>query len=265
MSSDPATSADTTSIDQGIERIQERLTQLGAAQTSIRRWSVAMIVLLTAQSLLFAWALYGTVRDNFLDKQKVVAAITPRLEALYPSFQAEALNIISDVGPVYTGLAAENLRSATPALIDNLETEIRSLATDLHTDLRKSLEISLNRVAKRIEPDIQATFPALMDQDALDRLSKQFENRVYEEFGQLGTRFDTIYQTEARKIWNALLAVSPQEAMAADKLDLQRNLLHHVIMLADYELLHAGEPDSATEVFLQLFDVGDPHAQPTAQ
>ncbi len=260
MSSDPSTSS---TVDQSIVRMQQRLTDLAKTQGSIRWWTAIMVILLVAQSLLFVWGLYGSVQRNFMDQQRVIAAVTPRLQAMYPQFRSEATNLLYDVGPVYKDLIVSRFQAAAPQLIEGFDNEIRSLVTDLQTDTRNTLEISLNRVAKRIKPDIDATFPVLADPAALDRITKHFETRVHDEFGQLGLKLDTMYQIEAKKIWNALVALSPEPDIMAEKVELERTLLHHLIQLADYELLHAGEPDSATQVFLELFHTGNPHAVPT--
>lgn len=247
-----------------VHRIQQRLTELQNAQQAQRRWTRGVTVLLVAQALLFTWALYSSIRTNFFDRQRVLAAVTPRVEALYPLVRDEGMNVVRQVAPVYQELALARFQASAPKLVDGFESEIRQLAVDLNHDARQSLEVSLNRVAKRLEPDVQASFPALADPAAQERITQAFEQRVQAEFVVLNDKLQGMYQKESHKVWDAVMALNAQPQPQVEPAEMERLLLHHLITLADYEVLHAGEKDSATEVLLDMFSPGDAAPQAPA-
>jgi len=238
-------------IQEMVDQLQQLMTETLRRQQAHRRrvWVLVLIVILMFG--VFGWASYVTVRSNFT-AEKVQAALEPRLLEVQPLLQREGRAFTANVLPVYQKLASERLPEALPALQQDMVEQVQLFPAAVYEGIVAMLDASMGRLSGKIESEFVRVFPTLEDPASRERIVEHFEDRVNVEFGQVEQRINDMVNREMTKMFAALEGFPVPAAPEGGETEILRQLAHHLLMLADFELLNAGNPGSVDPPFTVL-------------
>jgi len=227
--------------------MRTRFAELRQAQRAARLRVIALAVIVVIMFAAFAHFTVRRVQDNF-EQRAVQQAVAERLPEVLP-IAGEQLRVATlNALPTYRKLAAERFEQARPALAARARARLEKVPDETGHLLGDALHTAFDSALKRIEPDVKRTFPSLTDAQKQDLLNVYFHDAVDARNKELSAYIEKLYTNELLSMHAALdkfelprddaaAPATPATGPTDDKA--QRDLLHTMLMLADYELLNA--------------------------
>jgi hypothetical protein len=218
-------------LERKLAALDKRLDELVSADWRGRIGLLAATAALLGMVLWFASSLWRMAEQRFT-QEKLQAAVMAKVEGRWPSIQQKLISELTAAAPAFTTLAGERALQVFPQLTDRVVDSLATVGPELEADIRSRSEAALQRVATKVAGDIQRDFPAFTPERAT-----AITERVREELLADGNGFidslDTVIKQEQDKVLG-ILARLPVEAAAAEPEEkLQKNFIHHVLMMID--------------------------------
>jgi hypothetical protein len=240
-SASPPSAAGTSEV----ARLRNRFAELRRAEAAARMRLLGVVVVVV---LLFAGFAYTTVRrvqDNF-NQPAVQKAVADRLPHVMPPAGEQLQKAVTNAMPTYRKLAAERFEKARPALAAKSRARLEKIPDETGHLMGDALHAALAGAQRRIEPEVRQTFPSLTDAQKQDLLNVYFHDAVEARNKDLAAHIDGLYTKELVAMHAALDTFElprPEQTPAVDKV--QRDFLHTLLTLADFELLNADDAAAA--------------------
>lgn len=239
MASSPLPHSSTSSIQ--AEQLPAELRRKFAA---IRRWqgisklvTVLAVVVVAGMFAVFAVTTHDGIKSNMTDSKRLSDAMQKRLPDLTPPIRDTLQSVYMEAAPVYQSLAAERYQRVRDNLGTKALIRLQKLPEDGGKLMAEKLNTVFERVLKKIEPDLKATFPSLTDDQRRDLLVVHFNDVIEQHNKAIAARVDKIRTDEMGRLAAILnkFKLPPDEAAPPDD-QLRKELIRTMILLAEEEL-----------------------------
>ncbi len=227
---------DVAALRQHFAELRKR--QAGAGRTLVV-FAAAVVVLFGA----FAYFTVSRVRDNF-DQGAVRQAVSERLPAVMPLAGAQVQKAALGAVPVYRELAVERYEKIRPELAAKAMARLDGVPDRAGKLMSERLDASFAKVLKRVEPELRQKFPALTEAQKQQILSDYFRDGIEVRNREVAQHIERLYTNELIAAHSALEKFNVPAAAdgpTADPEQLQRDFLHSLLVLADYEMTNPAE------------------------
>jgi hypothetical protein len=232
--------------DAEVARMRARFADLRKAQRAARLRVLALAAIVVIMFAVFAHVTVRRVQDNF-EQRAVQQAVAERLPEVLPLAGEQVRVATLNALPTYRKLAAERFEQVRPALAARARARLEKVPDETGHLLGEALHTAFDSALKRIEPDVKRTFPSLTDAQKRDLLNVYFHDAIEARNKELASYIEKLYTNELLTMHAALDKfelprddAATHDTTAAPTDDkAQRDLLHTMLMLADYELLNA--------------------------
>jgi hypothetical protein len=235
-----AANAAPADLQRSVEQMTQLVAELREAEKTVRRRSILVTLLLVSVIMLFGVMTYNKVRDNFT-QEKMQRAATERAKLLLPQLQPHIQATVNEVIPYYRDMGKDRLRTFGPKLDARVKDQADRLGQELEMKINAQVEASFGRIMNTAMVQLAKDFPAIA-QDGGARATERLKAAMTEETGKLAQHTRNLYQTQSQRIAGTLSNFPVPDVCKTDMDILQRQLLHELLMLADYELTAQARP-----------------------
>jgi hypothetical protein len=230
-----------SSPDVDVAQLRQRFAELRKRQAAAGRTLAGVAVVVVGLFGAFTYFTVTRVRDNF-SQPAVQKAVAERLPEVMPLAGAQIQKAAVAAMPVYRDLAVEQFEKIRPELAAKAMARLDGVPDRAGHMMSERLDASFNKVLKRVEPELRQTFPALTDAQKQQILSDYFHDGIEVRNKEIASHIEAMYTNELSAAHSALskfdLPADDEKPVAADRM--QRDFLHSLLALADYELLNDG-------------------------
>jgi hypothetical protein len=232
-------------------RLRQRFAELRRAESAARTRMLAVVVVVVLLFAGFAWTTVNRVQSNF-SQPAVQKAIADRLPQVMPPAGEQLQKAATNAMPTYRKLAAERFEKARPAFAAKARARLEQVPDETGHLMADALHAAFAGAQRRIEPEARQAFPSLTDAQKQDLLNVYFHDAIAARDKELATHITGIYTKELVTVHAALenFELPREEAStpASTHLDkAQRDFLHTLLVLADFELLNGDAPPAAAD------------------
>lgn len=226
-----------SAIECSLADAHKKLSKLYDIQRASRIQLLVLVGGLVVVMLIFGVRIYSRVKTNFSQDQ-VRAQLLDRLPIVGSEVARQFNPVLHEVAPVYVAQLKNRIVKIAPDLRDDADEQIKLLPPQIHEDVMGQLEQTLNRVANSIQQDAKKTFPYLNDDRAHDVL-QHFVDALHRESKNVTDNADVIVASEMHKVYNIFsrFDVPPLEKDKKDQSQVERELIHHLLLYMDSELM----------------------------
>lgn len=237
--SPPASSSSSSSPDPDISRLRQRFAELRRAESSARRRLAAVSVVVVLLFAAFTYFTVHRVQGNFT-QPAVQKAVADRLPQVMPPAGDQLQKAATNAMPTYRKLAAERFEKARPALAARTRARLEKVPDETGHMMSDALHAAFDGAQHRIEPEVKTAFPSLTDAQKQDLLNVYFHDAIAARDKDLATHISGVYSKELVTMQAALenFEVPRDEASSPTMDKAQRDFLHTLLVLADFELLN---------------------------
>ena len=229
------TSQDYSAIELSMSDAHKKLAKLHDIQRASRMQLLFLIGALVLIMLIFGARIYGRVLQNFAH-EKFKAQLLERLPGIGEHALRQLEPVLHEVAPVYGTQFKNRLVEIAPDLRDDADQLLKELPNQIHGDIMAQLEQSLNRVAVSIQKDTQKTFPYLTDDRAKD-IMQHFVDALDRESQKVTKKAEGIFRSELQNVNDIFTRFEVPLDDKKDQDQVQRELIHHLLMYMDKELM----------------------------
>lgn len=231
-----------------VARLRHRFAELRRAEAAARMRLLGVVVVVVLLFAGFAYTTVNRVQDNF-NQPAVQKAVADRLPHVMPPASEQLQKALTNAMPTYRKLAAERFEKARPALAAKSRARLEKIPDETGHLMADALRAAFAGAQRRIEPEVKQAFPTLADAQKQDLLNVYFHDAIDARNKDLARHIDGIYTKELVAMHAALDGFElprPEQTPPVDKV--QRDFLHTLLTLADFELMNAdamAEADAA--------------------
>ena len=218
--------------------LRQRFADLRKSQGSSSTIVVFLVVIIAIEFTAFAYFTKQRIASNF-SQVAIQKAVSDRLPQILPIAGEQLQKAATDALPTYRELAAERFQKLRPELAQRARERLEKIPEETGKLMNEQLQTAFQGALQRVEPDVKATFPSLTDQQKQDLLNVYFHDAIEQRNKAIAAHIDQIYTNELTSMDAALdnfQLPPPGEGPSTDKA--QRDFLHTMLMLADYELMN---------------------------
>jgi len=227
-------------LEQVIDGLEQRLDELTKSQRQTRLLVLGGSLLLLGLMGLFGWQLYNTLQRQ-LTATKLQNALMAKVESVWPPLSQKIMDSASQAAPVYSELAMERLEKIRPQLETMTLAETERFAERLKTNLLAKSEAGMQRVGDKVAADLKRQLPQLTE-TKLDAIEEKLRTSLLIEGGGIADELEAKVAKERERV-EALLAKLPVDDVAKESEEkLQRQFIHHVLMMIDQQVAADGVP-----------------------
>ncbi len=234
----PDAAASMARLGHAVDDIAGKLRDLQAAQRAMRLEMIATSILLVALLVGFTARTYLSVREN-LRQDRVEQALQAQVQQMLPDLRDRAVRSVVAAAPTYRDLAIKRFETIRPELTDRFVREAEKLPQDLERQITKDIEGSFNRVSVRLDADLRKEFPKLRPEH-VKSIGDHLKAELLTQGDDLSKYVKGLCDAEFAKVSAVLGKFEVPDVRAVDKQDLERQFLHDLLMLADYEFVSPG-------------------------
>lgn len=231
----PMAMQDYSAIELSLSDAHQKLAKLQDIQRASRMQLLFLIAALVVVMLIFGARIFGRVKQNFQQDQ-IKAQLLERLPGIGQHAVRQLKPVLQEVAPVYATAFKNRLIEIAPDLRDDADQLLKEMPKQIHADIMEQLEQSLNRVAVSIQKDTQKTFPYLSDHRA-QGMMQHLVDAIDRESQKVTQKADGIFNSELQKVHDILTRFDIPPVDKKDQSQIQRELIHHLLMYMDHELM----------------------------
>ena len=230
-SSQPVPTGGRNNLEQVIDGLELRLDELAAAQRQTRLVVLGGSVLLLGLMGLFGRSLYSTLQRQ-LNATQVQNAFMAKIDQALPSLSQKFMDSGMKAAPAYGELAMQRFEKVRPQLEGMLLKETEQFAERLQASLLKKSEAGMQRVSDRVALDLKRQLPKLSEQK-LDSIEEKLRNSLLVEGGGIADELEDKVAKEKIRVEKLLAKLPVDEVAKQPEEKLQRQFIHHVLMMID--------------------------------
>lgn len=234
MSASPGSGGDDLTVQQ-LDALQRDLNSIRQQQSAYRRFMTLAVLCIVVLMLGFGWMLFGSVKRN-LNRDELAAAAGERWETLRPQLEAKLSNATLAAMPAYREQAMQRLPVVGPQVRQQIETKLEAFPQRMHQEISGRVDTMLKAVADQNAKDAKEIFPALSEQQAID-VADRLHQEMLAQGAELNEHLDQRLQSEQQKLQTVLTKFDTQSVASKDRDTLERDFVHRLIQLMDYELM----------------------------
>jgi type I site-specific restriction-modification system R (restriction) subunit len=218
-------------LEQVIDGLEHRLDELAAAQRVNRLLVLGGSVLLLGLMGLFGLSLYSTLQRQ-LNATQLQNALMAKIDEIWPPLSQKFVDSAMQAAPAYGEQAVQRFEKVRPQLESMLLKETEQFSEQLQASLLKKTEAGMQRVTDKVAQDLKRQLPKLTEQK-LDAIEAKLRDSLLIEGGGIADELEAKVAKEKIRI-EALLAKLPVDEVAKQSEEkLQRQFIHHVLMMID--------------------------------
>lgn len=234
----PAASPSTLDLQRAVDDMTRLVQELREAEKTARRRAFLGTLLLIVLILAFALLTYNKVRDNFA-QDKLQRAATEHARLLMPQLQPHVQAMMNDVAPYYSEMGQQRLKALSPKLDARVRQQADQLGAEMEKKINAQVEASFGRIMNVVMAKLMQDFPAIT-QDGGTRATERLKAAMNAETGKLAEHTRSMYKVQSDRIATSLARFPVPDVRKTEMDVLQRQLLHDLLMFADYELTAGG-------------------------
>jgi len=221
-------------LEQVIDGLEQRLDELTKSQRQTRMLVLGGSLLLLGLMGLFGLRLYNTLQQQ-LTATKLQNALMAKVEAVWPPLSQKVMDSATQAAPIYGELAMERLEKIRPQLETMALDESGRFAERLQANLLKKSEAGMQRVTDKVAQDLKRQLPQVTE-TKLDAIEEKLRTSLLIEGGGIADELEVKVAKERERV-EGLLAKLPVDDVAKESEEkLQRQFIHHVLMLIDQQV-----------------------------
>lgn len=246
-----------------LDALERDLNGIRRQQSAYRRFMTLAVICIVVLMLGFGWMLFGSVKRN-LNRQELASAAAQRWETLRPQLEAKLSNATIAAMPAYREKAMQRLPVVGPQIREQIESRLQAFPQRMHQEITGRVDTMLKRVAQQNAKDAKEVFPALSDQQAIN-VAERLETEMLAQGVELDGELDRRLQAEQQKLQTVLTKFDTAAVASKDRETLERDFVHRLIQLMDYELMTDEPIDGVQAVSLPPLPVPVEPVAPATQ
>jgi len=227
-------------LEHVIDGLEQRLDELASTQRQTRLLVLAGSLLLLGLMGLFGLRLYGTLQRR-LNATQLQNAIMAKIDDVWPSLSQKFMDSAMKAAPVYGEQAMQRFEKVRPQLEDMLLKESEQFASQLQANLLQKSEIGMQRVTDKVAQDLKRHLPNLTEKK-LDSIEERLRQSLLIEGGGIADELQVKVAKEKARVEELLAKLPVDEVAKLPEETLQRQFIHHVLMMIDQSVAADASP-----------------------
>ena len=226
-----ATRGGRNNLEQVIDGLEHRLDELATSQRQTRLVVLAGSLLLLGLMGLFGLRLYSTLQRQ-LNATQLQNAFMGKIDELWPSLSQKFVDSAMKAAPAYGEQAMERFEKVRPQIETMVVKESEQFASQLQASLLKKSEAGMQRVTDKVTQDLKKQLPKLTEKK-LDAIEEKLRNSLLVEGGSVTDELEAKVAKEKQRVEKLLDKLPVDEVAKQPEDKLQRQFIHHVLMMID--------------------------------
>ena len=222
-------------LEQVIDGLEQRLDDLANAQRQIRLLVLGGSVLLLGLMGLFGLRLYSTLQRQ-LNATQMQNALMAKIDDVWPSLSQKFMDSAIKAAPAYGEQAMQRFEKVRPQLESQVLKESEQFASQLQANLLKKSEASMQRVTDKVTQDLKRQLPKLTEKK-LDSIEEKLRSSLLIEGGGIADEIEVKVEKERARVEKLLAKLPVDEFAKLPEEKLQRQFIHHVLMVIDQSVV----------------------------
>ena len=218
-------------LEQVIDGLEQRLDELAASQRQIRLLVLAGSLLLLGLMGLFGLRLYSTLQRQ-LNATQLQNAFMAKIDQIWPPLSQKFMDSAMKAAPAYSEQALQRFEKVRPQLEGMLLKESEQFASQIQASLLKKSEAGMQRVTDKVTQDLRRQLPKLSEKK-FDSIEEKLRNSLLIEGGGIADEFESKVEKEKKRVESLLAKLPVEEVAKLPEEKLQRQFIHHVLMMID--------------------------------
>lgn len=228
-------------MEHEVDNLRKQLDELRALQTRSRIFTIIFIIVLVVLFVVFLIATTSRIHSNFT-REAVEKAVGENTQAIVPHFTREIQLASAEVLPVYRDLALERFKVVGPEIAKETLEKFRNLPKDNLDVLHGRMQLSMNRIVENISPELHQLLAQLPD-DRETAAIQAFHKRLVDD---VTSRGETLANEQVSRLQTILTKFDVAAPRNKGPEELERDFVHGLLLMADYELMYGGEEEFFT-------------------
>ena len=218
-------------LEQVIDGLEQRLDDLANSQRQIRLLVLAGSALLLGLMGLFGLRLYSTLQRQ-LNATQLQNAAMAKIDDVWPSLSQKFMDSAMKAAPAYGEQALQRFEKVRPQLESQVLKESEQFASQLQANLLKKSEAGMQRVTDKVTQDLKRQLPKLTE-TKLDSIEEKLRSSLLIEGGGIADEIEVKVEKERARVEKLLAKLPVDEFAKLPEEKLQRQFIHHVLMVID--------------------------------
>jgi len=218
-------------LEQVIDGLEQRLDDLANSQRQIRLLVLAGSALLLGLMGLFGLRLYSTLQRQ-LNATQLQNALMAKIDDVWPSLSQKFMDSAMKAAPAYGEQALQRFEKVRPQLESQVLKESEQFASQLQANLLKKSEAGMQRVTEKVAQDLKRQLPKLTE-TKLDSIEEKLRSSLLIEGGGIADEIEVKVDKERARVEKLLAKLPVDEFAKLPEEKLQRQFIHHVLMVID--------------------------------
>lgn len=227
----PGQTSGRNSLEQVVDGLEQRLDDLAKAQRQTRFLVLGGSLLLLGMMGLFGLRLYSTLQRQ-LNANAVQNALMEKVDQVWPPLSQKFIDSAMKAAPKYGEGAMQRFEKVRPQLETMVSTEAGRFAERLQAAMLQKAEICMQRVGDRVARDLKRQLPTLTE-TKLDKIEEQLRDSLLVEGGGIADEVEAKVAAEQQRVEKLLAKLPVDEVAKQSEEKLQRQFIHHVLMMID--------------------------------
>lgn len=225
-------------MEHEVENLRKQLDELRTLQTRSRMLTIGFVLVLVVLFGVFLAATSSRIHGNFT-REAVEKAVSENTQMLIPHLTREMQLASAEVLPVYRDLALERFKVVGPEIAQETLTKFRNLPKDNLDVLHGRMQASMGRIVENVSPELHQLLAQLPDERETVAI-EAFHKRLVDDVSKRGETLATEQMARLQGILTKFDVAVPANKSSED---LERDFVHGLLLMADYELMYSGEEE----------------------
>lgn len=227
-------------LEQVIDGLEQRLDELAKSQRLTRLVVLGGSLLLMGMMALFGLSLYSTLQRQ-LNATQLQNAFMAKIDEVWPPLSQKFIDSAVKVAPVYGDLAMQRFEKVRPQLEVMVMDESGHFVERLQANLLKKSEAGMQRVGDKVAQDLKRQLPNMTEQK-LDKIEEKLRQSLLIEGGGIADGLKAQFERERERVEKLLAKLPVDEVAKQPEEKLQRQFIHHVLMMIDQTVAAEEQP-----------------------
>jgi hypothetical protein len=180
---------------------------------------------------LFGLRLYSTLQRQ-LNANQLQNAVMAKIDDVWPSLSQKFMDSAMKAAPAYGEQAMQRFEKVRPQLESMVLKESEQFASQLQANLLKKSEAGMQRVTDKVALDLKRQLPKLTE-TKLDSIEEKLRSSLLIEGGGIADEVEVKVEKERARVEKLLAKLPVDEVAKLPEEKLQRQFIHHVLMVID--------------------------------
>lgn len=218
-------------LEQVVDGLEKRLDDLAHSQRMTRFLVLGGSLLLLGMMGLFGLRLFSTLQRQ-LNANELQNAFMAKVDQVWPSLSQKFMDSAMKAAPAYGEQAMRRFEKVRPQLETIVSSEAGQFSARLQAAMLQKTELGMQRVGDRIAADLKRQIPTLTE-TKLDSIEERLRNALLVEGGGIADELQVKVDKERERVEKMLAKLPVDEVAKQPEEKLQRQFIHHVLMMLD--------------------------------